>query len=130
MKTYQMSIFDLIDTIDNIDDSVITAIEKLAEKHRAKNFRNHILADLDEVRAFEDSALTHWLDTNYTQTPATVAVYEDDDFKLALKIVNPWEKWKYEHTYFVDDIKALQRVINEAWCDIRGWHPDEIADVI
>lgn len=73
MKIYQMSIFDLIDTVDSIDDSVINAIDRLQAKHRAKHFRGAILSDLDEFRAFEDAALTYWLDTNFTQTPATSA---------------------------------------------------------
>lgn len=129
MKIYQMSIFDLIDTVDSIDDSVINAIDRLQAKHRAKHFRRAILSDLDEFRAFEDAALTYWLDTNFTQTPATVAVYEDDNFKLSLKIINPWDEWRYNHTYFVDDVKALQRVIEQAWRDIKGYDIYDLAEV-
>ncbi len=125
MKVYQMSIFDLIDTVDSIDDSVINSIEQMAAKRRAKHFRRSILADMDEFRAFEDASLTYWLDTNFTQSPATVAVFEDDNFNLSLKIINPWEEWRYTHTYYVDDIKALQRVIAQSWQDIRGYDIEE-----
>ena len=129
MKVYQMSIFDLIETVDCIDDSVINAMDKLQAKHRAKHFRSAILSDLDEFRAFEDTALTYWLDTNFTQSPATVAVFEDDNFNLSIKIINPWEEWRYNHIYFVDDIKALQRVIEQAWRDIKGYDIYDFAEV-